>query len=109
MGYIKNLFTNKGKLIETIEAQEEMIDNLLELTDQLKEKAAKLEQELIKKKQKRRPQLTTRAGFSHVSKEEKAEFVERFHRGEQIGHIAIVTKRSPATVSKYIREELGEE
>ena len=96
-----------------IEAQEEMIDNLLDEHYALREKCVKLENALIKAQQgktkkKRKPQLSRKTGYKIVTADESLEMLEMYNNGYDLTAISNFTGRSSSCVSRHIRKHLGE-
>ena len=100
---------NVRKHQETIDAQEEMIDNLFELNNQLKDKCVKLEQTLLRQRQPRRKGLTRVTGYKRVSESESLEMYERYETGDSLSDIAAQMHRSQSCVSKHVWKHVEEE
>jgi len=97
----------------TIDAQEEMIDNLVDENYALTTKCEKLESELIKaqsktKKRRSRPQLSRKTGYRRVTEEESLGIFELYQNHVDLSEIATHFNRSQSCVSKHVRKQLGE-
>ena len=98
---------------ETIEMQEEMIDNLFKANTDLQLKAVRLEkanhslrEKLSKGRKPRRKQLGHKLGYKQVTKDEHIKMWEMYNNGVDPHRIATTLDRSVSCVSKHIRQEV---
>ena len=90
------IFKSKMKLQETIDAQEEMIENLYTLLEECKGKS----------KRKVRKQLTHKTGYTKVGQVESRDIYEMYQNGRSLVDIANYFKRSQSCVSGHVRKHL---
>ena len=111
---------NVRKHQETIDMQEEMIDNLyieranlIKANTDLQLKAVRLEkanhslrEKLGKKRKPRRKQLGHKTGYKAVGKEEHITMWEMYNNGVDPHRIATTLDRSVSCVSNHIQQEM---